>query len=90
MTNPKTFKFEAALKELEAITNWFESADINLDAGLEKFERGMELSKKSNFDIIQMTKTPLLIPGLMIAQLICLISANVTTASRSCMFGLWH
>ena|SRR6266568_9517350 len=40
----KTFEFEKALKELEEITAWFESADVDLDQGLAKFERGMELS----------------------------------------------
>ena len=38
------FEFEAALKELEEITAWFESTNINLDTGLAKFERGMELA----------------------------------------------
>jgi exodeoxyribonuclease VII small subunit len=40
----KPFEFERSLKELEAITLWFESADVDLDAGLVKFERGMELA----------------------------------------------
>lgn len=40
----KTFEFEKALKELEELTAWFESPDIDLDAGLAKFERGMELA----------------------------------------------
>lgn len=40
----KPFEFEAALKELEEITTWFESSDVDLDQGLAKFERGMELS----------------------------------------------
>ena len=43
MTN-KPFEFERALKELEEITAWFESSDVDLDQGLAKFERGMELS----------------------------------------------
>lgn len=43
MTN-QPFEFEKALKELEAITAWFESADVDLDAGLAKFERGMQLA----------------------------------------------
>lgn len=43
MTN-KPFEFEKALKELEEITAWFESTDVDLDAGLAKFERGMELA----------------------------------------------
>ncbi len=40
----KPFEFETALRELEAITAWFESSDVDLDQGLAKFERGMELS----------------------------------------------
>jgi exodeoxyribonuclease VII small subunit len=41
---PKTFEFEKALKELEAITTWFESSNVNLDQGIAKFEHGMELA----------------------------------------------
>jgi exodeoxyribonuclease VII small subunit len=40
----KPFEFDKALKELEDITAWFESSDVDLDQGLAKFERGMELS----------------------------------------------
>ena len=40
----KPFQFESALKELEAITQWFESSDVDLDQSLAKFERGMELT----------------------------------------------
>ncbi|HUD11796.1 MAG TPA: exodeoxyribonuclease VII small subunit [Candidatus Saccharimonadia bacterium] len=40
----KPFEFERALKELEEITLWFESTDVDLDQGLVKFERGMELA----------------------------------------------
>jgi exodeoxyribonuclease VII small subunit len=40
----KPFEFEKSLKELEDITTWFESTDVDLDAGLAKFERGMELA----------------------------------------------
>lgn len=40
----KPFQFEAALAELEEITRWFESSEVDLDAGLAKFERGMELA----------------------------------------------
>lgn len=36
--------FVASLKELEDITTWFESEDIDLDKGLAKFERGMLLA----------------------------------------------
>jgi exodeoxyribonuclease VII small subunit len=38
------FEFEKALKELEQITTWFESTDVDLDQGIAKFERGMELA----------------------------------------------
>lgn len=44
MTTPKPFEFEQALKELEDITTWFESTNVDLDQGLVKFERGMELA----------------------------------------------
>lgn len=40
----KPFNFEASLTELDQITQWFESSDADLDAGLEKFERGMVLA----------------------------------------------
>lgn len=40
----KPFEFEPALKELEEITRWFESSDADLDQGLVKYERGMELA----------------------------------------------
>jgi exodeoxyribonuclease VII small subunit len=43
MSSP-SFEFEKALRELEDITAWFESTDVDLDQGLAKFERGMELS----------------------------------------------
>jgi len=46
MTTPKPFEFEKALSELEEITTWFESSDVDLDAGLVKFERGMELASQ--------------------------------------------
>jgi exodeoxyribonuclease VII small subunit len=42
----KPFEFEKSLAELEAITAWFESSDANLDAGLAKFERGLELANE--------------------------------------------
>jgi exodeoxyribonuclease VII small subunit len=40
----KPFEFEKSIKELEEITLWFESTDVDLDQGLVKFERGMELA----------------------------------------------
>jgi len=36
--------FADDMAELEAITAWFESPDIDLDEALAKFERGMELA----------------------------------------------
>lgn len=54
MPEPK-FNFEQALKELESITQWFESSDADLDQGLVKFERGMELAKqlKAHLDDVE-------------------------------------
>ncbi len=40
----KPFQFEEALRELEEITAWFESSEADLDLGVTKFERGMELA----------------------------------------------
>lgn len=38
------FDFGAGLKELEEITAWFESEEVDLNQALLKFERGMELA----------------------------------------------
>ncbi len=38
------FDFAANLAELESITAWFESSEVDLSEGLVKFERGMELA----------------------------------------------
>jgi exodeoxyribonuclease VII small subunit len=46
MSSKEPFEFERSLKELEAITAWFESADADLDEGIVKFERGMELAQE--------------------------------------------
>lgn len=40
----KTKPFADDMAELESITAWFESPDIDLDEALAKFERGMELA----------------------------------------------
>lgn len=45
MSEPK-FEFDKALGELEEITQWFEGANVDLDQGLVKFERGMELASQ--------------------------------------------
>lgn len=36
--------FGSKLKELESITEWFESDEVDLNEALKKFERGMELA----------------------------------------------
>ncbi len=41
-TNPK-INFSTSMAELEKITAWFESGDVDLDKGLVQFERGMEI-----------------------------------------------
>ena len=43
----KPFDFAKALKELEEINRWFQNEEIDLDEGLTKFRRGLELIKKS-------------------------------------------
>lgn len=40
----KKINFAHEFKELEAITEWFEKEDIDLEEGLKKFERGLELA----------------------------------------------
>lgn len=44
MTKTKTAQFGDAYRELEEIVAWFEKDDIDLDEGLKKFERGLELA----------------------------------------------
>lgn len=46
-----TNNFEAKMKELEEIVAWFDSADVNLDQALEKFERGTKLAKELKANI---------------------------------------
>lgn len=36
--------FAEAFAELEKLTEWFETQEVDLDVGLEKFERGLELA----------------------------------------------
>ena len=49
MSDPKnkSFDFAKAIEELEGINRWFQNEEINLDEGLAKFRRGLELIKKS-------------------------------------------
>lgn len=37
--------FAEAFAELEQLTEWFETKDVDLDEGLAKFERGLELAQ---------------------------------------------
>lgn len=37
--------FAEAFEELETITEWFETQNVDLDEGVKKFERGLELAK---------------------------------------------
>jgi exodeoxyribonuclease VII small subunit len=40
-----TKDFGKAYEELEGIIEWFEKEDVDLDEGIVKFERGLELAK---------------------------------------------
>ena len=42
----KKTNFAEAFKELEGIVQWFEASEVDLEEGLKKFERGLELAKK--------------------------------------------
>ena len=42
----KKFNFGEAFDELEKITDWFDKEQIDLEEGLTKFERGLELAAK--------------------------------------------
>ena len=42
----KDINFEEAMKKLEEIANQLEKNDLDLDKSVEKFEEGMQLSKK--------------------------------------------
>jgi len=44
-TKKTTVNFSQAFEELEQITEWFEKGEADLDEGLKKFERGLELAK---------------------------------------------
>lgn len=43
MAKPK-INFQKAFEELETIMGWFERGETDLDEGLKKFERGLELA----------------------------------------------
>lgn len=44
MPTKKKEDFAASFAELEKISEWFETEEIDLDEGLKKFERGLELA----------------------------------------------
>lgn len=41
---PSKFKYSDALKELEEITEYLESSDVDLDEAIKRFDRGSELA----------------------------------------------
>ena len=45
--------FGAKLAELEAITEWFESEEVDLNQALAKFERGMKLANELKGELDQ-------------------------------------
>mgnify|MGYP001588888329 CR=1 FL=1 len=57
MPKKKAFHFAEAFQELEELTQWFDSqAQVDLDEGLKKFERGLALAaelKKKLQDVEQ-------------------------------------
>ncbi|MBU0624784.1 exodeoxyribonuclease VII small subunit [Patescibacteria group bacterium] len=44
-TPTKPVDFGTSFQELEKIISWFEGDEIDLDQGLKKFERGLELAQ---------------------------------------------
>lgn len=40
------FNYATALKELEEITTYLESSDVDLDEAIKRFDRGSELASK--------------------------------------------
>lgn len=45
MATKKQPSFAEAFAELEKLTEWFETEEVDLDEGLKKFERGLELAQ---------------------------------------------
>lgn len=46
MSQDSKFDFSTAIDELEEINHWFQNEEIDLDTGLSKFRKGLELIKK--------------------------------------------
>jgi exodeoxyribonuclease VII small subunit len=40
------FDFGEAYRELEGIVSWFEREEVDLEEGIRKFERGLELAER--------------------------------------------
>lgn len=50
----KSIQFSTAFEELEQITQWFDSEEqLDLDMGLKKFERGLELAGELKKKLIE-------------------------------------
>jgi len=45
MATKKELSFQQAFAELEKLTEWFETEEVNLDEGLKKYEQGLELAE---------------------------------------------
>ena len=43
----ESFNFKETFKELEDINQWFQGEDIDLDQGLKKFKKGINLIKSA-------------------------------------------
>lgn len=50
------FNFNEAYAELEKIVAWFERDDLDLEEGLKKFERGLELAKRCKERLNQVSR----------------------------------
>lgn len=53
MMTKETADFGTKLKELETITAWFESDEVDLNSALAKFERGMQLADELKRELQQ-------------------------------------
>jgi len=47
MSKSSDFNLKKAFEELEALNEWFQREDIDLDEALDKFKRGMELVRQA-------------------------------------------
>jgi exodeoxyribonuclease VII small subunit len=46
MKKTEQFNFAEAFKELEGLVEWFETQEVDLEEGLKKFERGLDLAQR--------------------------------------------